>query len=138
MKRWTAAAPVLILFGFGAWMAAADNGRLAKQIASAEVDSLLDAISWTDEQRVALEDVKDAVTTGFHSQLAQLHGLIFGGKRSCPSPRFHAVVPPQGYSMLALRDPQWQTATRLQSTMSTLHRVAIPSYPDSRCWRTLR
>ena len=137
MKKWTAAAPVLILLGFGMWMAAADNGRLAKQIASAEVERTLDAVAWTDEQRVALEDMKDSVAAHLQSRFAQLQSLIFGGKRACPSQRFQLVALPEPVSTLALLLPTRRTSVKPQWPRM-VHPASIPGDSDVRCWRTLR
>ena len=113
MKKWTAAAPVMIILGFGTWMAAADNGRLAKEIASAEVESMLDAIAWTDEQRVALEDMKDSVAARLQSRFEQLQSLIFGDKRVCPSQRFQLVALLEPVPTLALRLPARGASVKL-------------------------
>lgn len=137
MNKWIAAAPVLVLFGFGAWMAAADNGRLARQIASAEVDSVLDAISWTDEQRVVLEGIREAVSARVHSSLAQLPA-VFWGKHACPTQRLRPVASPKPVIVVAWRSRQWSTAIMPQLPKAVIHNLSMRREPDARCWRTLR
>jgi hypothetical protein len=131
LKKWTAAAPVMILLGVGTWMAAADNGRLAKEIASAEVESVLDAIAWTDEQRVALEDMKDSVAARLQSRFEQLQSLILGGKRVCPSQRFQLVALLEPIPTLALRLPARVTSVKLHSP-KMVHAASIPSDSGAR------
>jgi hypothetical protein len=127
----------MIILGFGTWMAAADNGRLAKEIASAEVESVLDAIAWTDEQRVALEDMKDSVAARLQSRIEQLQSLIFGGKRVCPSQGFQMVALPEPVSTLALRLPTRRTSVKLHWP-KMVPPLPIPGDSDGRRVRTLR
>ncbi len=77
MKRSTALAMLgLFVLAMGALCSTAEGRGWLKDVASAQVDDVLDTVAVTPEQRRALDDMKKYLAAEIDAKIEQLQGLV--------------------------------------------------------------
>ncbi|HKD41735.1 MAG TPA: hypothetical protein VKB87_15745 [Myxococcaceae bacterium] len=140
MRRSTAAALLgLFILGMGLLCSSESGRRGLQNLATAQVDDVLDTIAVTQNQRLALERVRQDVVAEINARVEQLQNLIRCAldSRSPPRGRFHLVSPPnvRTSELRALPFLVRSTATRSCSSSSYLppRRAAVAAEWRSCC-----
>jgi hypothetical protein len=139
MRRSTAAALLgLFILGMGVLCSTESGRRGLQNLATAQVDDVLDTIAVTQNQRLALERVRENVVAEINSRVEQLQNLIRCALDSPrPRGRFHLASPPnvRTSELRALPFLVRSTSTRSCSSSSYLlpRRAAVAAEWRSCC-----